>query len=69
MQRFSGIAILAVGIVLIVMGVNASHSIGSDISRFFTGAVTNKSIYLLAAGVIVLFVGSSMAYVGRSRPA
>jgi len=69
MQRFAGIAVLVVGIVLVVMGINASQSIGSDISRFFTGAVTNKSIYLLAGGVLALFVGASMAYVGRSRTA
>jgi hypothetical protein len=58
-----------VGIVLIVLGVNASESFSSDVSRFFTGAVTNKSVYLLAGGAVALFAGASMAYAGRRRTA
>jgi len=69
MQRFAGIAVLVVGIVLIVMGVNASESFSSDISRFFTGAVTNKSIYLLAGGTLALLAGASIAFTGRRRTA
>ena len=38
MNKPLGIAMLAVGILLIIAGMNASDSIGSDLSRFFTGA-------------------------------
>lgn len=50
MQRFAGFAVLVVGIVLIVWGANASQSVSSDISRFFTGAATNKAIYMIVGG-------------------
>ena len=69
MQRFAGIAVLVVGIVLIVWGANASQSAGSEISKFFTGAATNKSIWLLVGGAVALIAGASMAFTGRKRSA
>ena len=69
MQRFAGFAVLVVGIVLVVWGVNASHSVSSDISRLFTGAVTDKAIYLIVGGTVVLIAGASMAFAGRRRRA
>ena len=69
MQRFAGLAVLVVGIVLVVWGVNASHSVSSDISRLFTGAVTDKAIYLIVGGTVVLIAGASMAFAGRRRRA
>jgi len=68
-QRFAGFAVLVVGIVLVVWGVNASESAGSEISKFFTGAATNKSIYLLVGGAVALMVGASMAFTGRGKSA
>jgi drug/metabolite transporter (DMT)-like permease len=69
MRRFVGIAVLVVGIVLIVWGANASQSVSSEISRFFTGAATNKSIYLIVGGTVALLAGASMAFTGRRRSA
>jgi hypothetical protein len=69
MQTISGLVLLAVGLVLLVWGVNASESFSSDISRLFTGSVTNKSIYLIVGGALVLIVGSSIAYGGRRKAA
>ena len=57
MNRPLGIALLVVGVVLIVFGINASESIGSDISRLFHGTPTDKSIWLLAGGVVASCVG------------
>ncbi len=51
------LAILAVGIVLIVLGVNASSSFSSDISRFFTGSPTDKAIWMFLGGVAASLVG------------
>ncbi|HVR85707.1 MAG TPA: DUF3185 family protein [Planctomycetota bacterium] len=69
MRRFAGIAVLVVGIVLIVWGANASQSVSSEISKFFTGAATNKSIYLIVGGTVALLAGASMAFTGRRRSA
>jgi len=69
MQRIAGIALLAVGILLALWGVNASNSVGSSISRVFTGAPTDKSIYLLVGGVVAAIVGATMAWFPRGdRP-
>lgn len=67
MRNLAGIVVVVVGIVLIVWGANASQSVSSDISRFFTGAVTNKAIYLIVGGAVALVVGASMTWSGRRR--
>jgi len=61
MNKAIGIALLALGIILIVFGINASNSIGSDFSRFFTGSPTNKAIWLLLGGVASVIVGGAMS--------
>jgi hypothetical protein len=60
MNKALGIALLVAGIALIVFGINASDSIGSDFSRFFTGTPTNKSIWLLLGGIGSLVAGGVM---------
>ncbi|MBF0252810.1 MAG: DUF3185 family protein [Candidatus Omnitrophica bacterium] len=55
-QRVS-IALSVIGVMLLVFGVNAYHSASSDISRFFTGAPTDKALWLLIAGAIIVIAG------------
>jgi len=57
MNRFVGIAMLAAGILLIIFGINASQSFASDVSRFFNGSPTDKSIWLLAGGILLSVLG------------
>ena len=65
MNKMVSIFLLAGGIVLIAFGVIAYDSTGSDISRFFTGSATDKSIWLLAGGI-----GASLAgIIGLTRGA
>lgn len=49
--------LLVGGIVLIIFGVSASDSLGSDISRFFTGSPTDKAIWMLIGGVAATIAG------------
>jgi hypothetical protein len=51
-------ALLAVGIVLLVYGFQASQSVTSGISRVFTGAPTDKAVWMMAAGVIASVAGA-----------
>lgn len=53
------LAFLVGGVALIVTGINASQSFGSDISRFFTGNPTDKSVWMLVGGVVLFIVGLS----------
>jgi len=59
MNKSIPIALLAVGVILLVFGLNAYHSASSDVSRFFTGAPTDKALWLLIGGVVVGIVGFS----------
>lgn len=58
MNKILSVALLAGGIVLIVFGIKASNSIGSDFSRLFSGAPTDKSIWLLIGGIVAAAVGA-----------
>ena len=51
------IAVLAGGIILLVLGINAYNSSSSDISRFFTGSATDKSVWLLVGGAVMSALG------------
>lgn len=70
MNKPLGIALVVVGAVLVMLGINSSESLGSDISRFFTGTPTDKSMWLLiagiGAGVTGLFLGLTSGKSGRS---
>jgi uncharacterized membrane protein YidH (DUF202 family) len=57
MNKAVSIAVLAVGILLLILGINAYDSTSSDISRFFTGSATNKSVWMLVGGVLVTLIG------------
>jgi len=57
MNKAVSIALLAGGIVLIVIGVNATQSFSSDLSRFFTGSPTDKAIWMLIGGIAATAIG------------
>lgn len=57
MNKGISIALLVVGIALILYGLNASDSMSSGISRTFTGAPTNKTLWLLLGGSAAAIVG------------
>jgi len=65
MNNIVGLAILALGIILLIFGFNESHSFGSDVSRFFTGNPTDRSMWMIAGGAIAVIAGLVLAFVGR----
>ena len=67
MNKAVSIALLVGGIVLIVIGVNATNSFSSDVSRFFTGSPTDKAIWMLIGGVVAAVVGLAMTLRGSSK--
>ena len=58
MNKGMSVALLVVGVILLVFGFNVYHSASSDVSRFFTGAPTDKALWLLIGGLIAGIVGS-----------
>ncbi len=61
MNTLLGLGIFAVGVVLLIFGLNESQSFSSDVSRFFTGNPTNRSIWLLVGGVLAVISGLVLA--------
>jgi hypothetical protein len=59
MNKPISLALLVVGIILLIYGVNASDSIGSSFSRFFTGNPTDKTVWLLIGGAVATAVGAA----------
>jgi len=57
MNKPLSFALLAGGILLLIFGVNASNSFGSDLSRFFTGSPTDKAIWMMVGGVVAAVAG------------
>lgn len=57
MNKLISLAILAGGIVLVIYGIAASKSFSSDISNFFTGSPTDKTIWLMLGGIVAIVIG------------
>jgi hypothetical protein len=61
MNRAIGLALMAVGIILLVYGAHASDSASSSISRFFTGNPTDRTVWFLIGGAAATVCGAVMA--------
>jgi len=57
MPKIASLAILIVGVILLVYGLDAHGSVSSSISQAVSGTPTNKSIWLIALGSIGIVVG------------
>ncbi|MBN8598059.1 MAG: DUF3185 family protein [Planctomycetes bacterium] len=56
-----GLILVVVGVILLVLGIQASNSFASDVSRVFTGNPTDRSVWLIVGGVVAILVGSGTA--------
>jgi len=57
MPKITSIALLIVGLILLVYGLDASNSVSSSVTQAVSGAPTNKTIWLIALGVIGIVAG------------
>ncbi len=62
-----GLGIFALGIVLLIFGFNESQSFSSDVSRFFTGNPTDRSLWLIVGGAVAVIAGLVLAIRGARR--
>jgi hypothetical protein len=62
MFKALGLALLAVGIALIIYGIDASNSTSSSVSRAFTGSPTNKTMWLLVGGIGSTIFGAVLTF-------
>ena len=57
MNKMVSLALLVGGVVLIVIGISATNSFSSDVSRFFTGSPTDKAVWMLIGGIVAAVAG------------
>jgi len=60
-QKMIGWVLLAVGIVLIVFGYNASQSFGSQFRQGFTGSMSDKTMMYYLGGAVCIAAGAFLA--------
>lgn len=65
MRLLMGVALAVLGVVLVIYGLDANDSIGSRLSKAFTGSPTDKTIWLLVGGVVSLVAGVALAFSPR----
>ena len=57
MNKAFSLALLGGGVVLVILGINATQSFSSDVSRFFTGSPTDKAVWMLVGGAVLFIAG------------
>lgn len=57
MNRLPSLAVLALGIVLLVFGINAHDSLASSAKEAVTGTPTDRSLWLIILGAIGIAIG------------
>ena len=57
MNKALSLALLAGGILLMIFGIDAMNSVSSDFSRMFTGAPTDRALWMLVGGIVMGVAG------------
>lgn len=67
MNKAIGVALLVAGIALLIFGIQASNSFSSNISQTFTGAPTNRAIWMFVVGLAAAIVGIILTFRGGNK--
>jgi len=59
-QRIIGLILLIVGIGLLIVGMNASHSLTDQVSNTFSGHFTDQTTWYILGGIALGAVGAVM---------
>ena len=55
--RILGIVLLVVGVTLLIIGMNASHSVSDQVSHTFTGRFTQATTWYIVGGIASALLG------------
>ena len=67
MNKIVSLVLLVGGIALMIIGINATNSFSSDVSRFFTGSPTDKAIWMLIGGIVATVIGLMGTFRGSKQ--
>lgn len=65
--RIIGIMLIIVGVILLVMGFNATESVADRMSNFFTGKFTESTIWFLILGAASTVGGILLTLFGGGK--
>jgi hypothetical protein len=68
-QRAVGMVLVVIGVILFIIGMNATHSVADRWSDFFTGHFTDNTVWYIVGGVAAALSGVGMMTVGGRRAA
>lgn len=60
-----GLVLVAVGVVLLIFGYNASQSVVDQVSETFTGRFTEGTMWYIIGGIAALIAGAALMLAGR----
>jgi hypothetical protein len=63
-KRILGILVMAVGILLLTLGINASHSVADQVSSTFLGRFTHATTWYIIGGILLAALGALIAIFG-----
>jgi hypothetical protein len=66
-QRMLGIVLLVAGVILLIVGINASHSAADRWSNFFTGHFTDATVWYIVGGAASAVIGAMLFMFGGGK--
>lgn len=66
MNRIPAVVLVALGAAMVVYGIQAAESFSSDLSRFFTGSPTDKTLWLILGGLAASAIGLALLFRGKA---
>ena len=60
-MRVVGVALIVVGVILLIFGINETDSFASEVSELFMGNPTDRAIWMLIGGIAAIVVGIGAA--------
>jgi uncharacterized membrane protein len=66
-QRIVGIVLVVAGIVLFIIGMNASDSLADRASNFFTGHFTDATMWYIIGGIVMALGGIGLVFFGGRK--
>ena len=63
-QRLFGILLMLVGVILLIIGINASHSVAERVTNSFLGRFTHATTWYIVGGVLLACLGALMSMFG-----
>jgi hypothetical protein len=67
MQRILGTVAFIIGVVLLIIGMNASHSLGDQMSNTFSGRFTQATTWYIVGGIATAAAGLLLVLFGGRR--